>query len=759
MAVTSLGCSFDSGSGQIACESSDDCPADSVCENGVCAVDESGMDVDFTDGSTDAADAVDDADTDEDVAVPDGDDPDTGGPGCIDDDNDGFPVGEDCGAPELDCDDSNASVYPGAEEICDGLDNDCDGEGDPDRCECRDGQTRSCGESEGACVPGAQSCEDGQWGPCEGGSGPVAEVCDGEDNDCDGSIDEGVCDCTDGDTRDCGTNVGECELGTQTCDQGTWGTCEGNVASTDEVCDGLDNDCDGTVDNNLTDVGSDCSTGDDGVCADGIYVCDSGTRVCEPDNQPSAEVCDGLDNDCDGRTDEDPTDVGASCTTGREGICAEGSIVCSSGARVCEPNNQPIQELCNNLDDDCDGQVDEVYPQAGQACQTGLQGVCADGELACNSGSEECEPLTQPSSEVCDGLDNDCDGIIDEDIYGITLTRACGSSCPNRGVEVCENGSWSSCQNRSVELCDGVDNNCDSVADNQAVCYAACPGGGTAVGTLACTASGPDCQLPSEICGDAIDNDCDGQVDENCGSSQPLAGMVFVPGGTFIMGSDPNVTGTQSDETPQHTVELDPYYIDREEVSGGDFEACANDGACSVDWWCVGGQGILPGNWRSLPTTCISYSQARDYCQWAGKRLPTEAEWEKAARGPYPRNQYFPWGDNTITQSRAVYDCSDGWDDCTAETDTYTSWESYYGTLHQAGNIGEWVSDYYDPNFYTSSYTVNPEQTNDLGYGRVVRGGSYDEPFNFVRLTNRATPNASNVNSDELGFRCAKDAP
>jgi formylglycine-generating enzyme required for sulfatase activity len=79
--------------------------------------------------------------------------------------------------------------------------------------------------------------------------------------------------------------------------------------------------------------------------------------------------------------------------------------------------------------------------------------------------------------------------------------------------------------------------------------------------------------------------------------------------------------------------------------------------------------------------------------------------------------------------------------------------------LHQAGNIGEWVSDFYDPNFYTSSYTVNPEQTNDLGLGRVVRGGSYDEPFNYVRLSNRATLNAGNVDTDELGFRCAKDAP
>jgi formylglycine-generating enzyme required for sulfatase activity len=754
-------CSFDRGSAQIACETTDDCPEDSVCENGTCVVDENAWDVFEGDagddsGTEDAEVDSTDADASDDV---DGTD---GGDDCIDGDNDGFFAGDGCTEPELDCDDSDDTVYPGAEEVCDGVDNDCDGSGDPDTCVCRNGDTRTCGQSEGACVPGAETCEDGQWGSCEGATGPETEVCDGADNDCDGSVDEGVCECNPGESRDCGSDVGACELGTQNCENGQWGSCQGGESSSAEVCDGVDNDCDGTVDNNLTDVGGTCSTGQDGICASGTYVCDnSGTRTCQPDNQPADEVCDGVDNDCDGTVDENPTDVGGSCTTQLQGVCADGTTVCNSGQPVCEQDEQPSPELCNNRDDDCDGDVDEVYPQAGQTCSTGQPGVCSDGELQCNAGIEECVPLQSPSSETCDGLDSDCDGLVDEDLSGITLTRACGNTCPGRGVEICRSGQWGSCENRGVEICDGVDNNCDTQADNQAICYAACPGGGTAVGTLACTASGPDCVLPSEICGDSTDNDCDGQVDENCGpaASKPLVGMVYVAGGSFLMGSDPNATGTQTDETPQHLVELDPFYIDREEVSGGDFEACANAGACTVNWSCVGGLGFLPSNWRSLPTTCISYTQASDYCAWQGKRLPTEAEWEKAARGPYPRDQYYPWGDSTITQSRAVYDCTNGYDNCVDETDTYTSWESYYGTLHQAGNIGELVSDYYDANFYTSSYTVNPEQTTDMGAGRVVRGGSYDEGYLFLRLTNRAATSFGNVGDDEIGFRCAKDAP
>jgi hypothetical protein len=166
-----------------------------------------------------------------------------------------------------------------SDEVCDGLDNDCNGSAD-ERCGCSDGATLPCGTDEGRCVAGTQTCVEGVWESCQGASGPVTEECNAEDDDCNGVVDEG-CACIAGATLPCGTDVGACVAGTQTCDRGTWSLCNGGVTAVDERCNGLDDDCDGATDEGgngcggvcALDLGATCEGPDADDCSDDRKVC------------------------------------------------------------------------------------------------------------------------------------------------------------------------------------------------------------------------------------------------------------------------------------------------------------------------------------------------------------------------------------------------------------------------------------------------------------------------------------------------------
>ena len=240
--------------------------------------------------------------------------------------------------------------------------------------------------------------------------------------------------------------------------------------------------------------------------------------------------------------------------------------------------------------------------------------------------------------------------------------------------------------------------------------------------------------------------------------------MVEVPAGEFEMGSN-----EYEDEKPIHTIYLDAFWIDKTEVTNVMFQAfveangyktdAENDGASNVykdgswedtagaDWQHPQGPGSSLSGLGNHPVIHASWNDASAYCKWAGKRLPSEAEWEKAARGTDGRT--YPWGES-INSSLANYDLNVGG---TVEVGSYLDGASPYGALDMAGNVWEWVNDWYGAVYYGSSPDSNPSgpSSGDL---RVLRGGSWDYNGYYARSAYRNSryPNGT---SYSYGFRCA----
>ncbi|MEI8256205.1 MAG: MopE-related protein, partial [Deltaproteobacteria bacterium] len=393
-----------------------------------------------------------------------------------------------------------SECVPRGPEICDGVDNDCNGQIDDGVLP---GIGATCGVTRGQCHEGVAQCVSGAI-ECVGSVDPRAEECNGLDDDCDRVIDNGnpggdlPCNQTAGGMDDRHNGRGDCRLGVSACVSGHL-LCQGGVLPGAEVCDARDNDCNGVIDDGNPSGGGTCGVAA-GACAPGVLHCISGALACIGAGIPSAEACDLADNDCDGLIDEDfdlRTDArncgacGHACTAPSAiGNCTAGACVVAA----CEPGHIDLDgiytngceylcdytgvELCDGRDNDCNGQIDEALTAPANLCRP--LGECARAVPACRGTTGwGCNyPLTvslDASGNIipetqCDELDNDCNGRVDD-----TFSTK-GSAC-SRGLGVCTTHGTFACNAAhdgvacqaadpaagTPEACNGLDDDCNGL--------------------------------------------------------------------------------------------------------------------------------------------------------------------------------------------------------------------------------------------------------------------------------------------------------
>lgn len=442
--------------------------------------------------------------------------------------------------------------------------------------ECYEGPSESKGK--GTCQTGYQYCHDtgSGWSPCYDQRLPNAEICDQQDNNCDGQVDEGLtCACEPGASKPCydgperTRNIGMCRAGIQYCtEKRTWGPCREQFLPRREICDGQDNDCNGLIDDQIDceckpGVSRDCysgldNTADIGICKKGKQVCTEKATWGPCTGQKwsqleEVELCNNQDDNCDGKVDnvsgtQDP--LKQQCYSGladtlKKGPCQQGIRICLGGVwSKCEGEVTPKPEECNGIDDDCNGLIDDnIAPRSCASEKSGCtplgdgsfrcQGICNIGKSRCDQGKwGTCEGEIKPTAtEICGNQqDDDCNGLIDDNCACRDgETRSCYSGTTNTrnrgeckdGTQTCRGSQWSPCQGERLpqeESCNSKDDDCDGTVDNikDETCQIPGQPGVCSEGKYTCQNDQRICTLiapkGTEFC-NGKDDDCDGIID------------------------------------------------------------------------------------------------------------------------------------------------------------------------------------------------------------------------------------------------------